>query len=76
MMQNIREVAKNLAKKYKLPTAEVYDLVPRDDGMIELIGLLPEPTIHKMELTTKDPLLIPKRWVTLEVFDKNTEITI
>lgn len=75
-MQNIREIAKSLAQQYKLPVAEVYDLVPRADGMIELIGLVPETVISNIELERKDPTLIPKRWITLEVFDKNTEVAV
>jgi hypothetical protein len=64
--------AKKLAIKNNLPRAEKYDLIVREyDGMIELVGYVNDPTIDVNDFINRESL-IPKRWLTLGVFNPNT----
>jgi hypothetical protein len=73
---NTRELAKKLVAEHKLPKAEKYDLTIRDyDGMIEVIGYMQDPTAD-MENFRGREMLFPKRWVTIAVFDPETEVSV
>ena len=73
---NIRELAKKMAYNYSLPKAEKYDLILRDyDNMVELIGLIPDPTYEMKDFEGRE-MLFPRRWVTLAVFPENTKVNV
>jgi hypothetical protein len=65
---NIREIAKKLAIDNKLPRADKYDLFLREfDNMVELIGLVNDPTQDMTDFRGRE-MLFPKKWVTLKTF--------
>ena len=71
---NIREVAKSLAVKYKLPRAERYDLYLREfDGMVEVIGWMQDPTADMRQYEGRE-MLFPKRWVTIGVLNADIKV--
>ena len=73
-MINISKVAENLVEKYNLIRAQRYDLVLREyDGMVELIGLVDDPTLDIRDFQNRE-MLFPKRWVTLAVLDSETQV--
>ena len=76
-MSNITKVAKQLAEaNSKLPKAYKYDLVMRDfDNKVELIGLVDDPTYDISDFRGRE-MLFPKKWVTLDVFESTTEVTV
>jgi hypothetical protein len=76
-MGNIQKVAKQLAESNsKLPKAYKYDLVMRDyDNMVELIGLVDDPTYDIADFRGRE-MLFPKKWVTLDILETTTEVTV
>jgi len=76
-MSNITKVAKQLAEtNSKLPKAYKYDLVLRDfDNKVELIGLVDDPTYDIADFRGRE-MLFPKKWVTLDVYEPTTEVTV
>jgi hypothetical protein len=76
-MNNITKAAKQLAEtNAKLPKAYKYDLVMREfDNKVELIGLVDDPTYDIADFRGRE-MLFPKKWVTLEVFEPKTEVTV
>jgi hypothetical protein len=76
-MSNITKVAKQLAEaNSKLPKAYKYDLVLRDfDNKVELIGLVDDPTYDISDFRGRE-MLFPKKWVTLDVLETNTKVTV
>jgi hypothetical protein len=76
-MNNITKAAKQLAEaNAKLPKAYKYDLVMREfDNKVELIGLVDDPTYDIADFRGRE-MLFPKKWVTLEVFEPTTEVTL
>jgi hypothetical protein len=71
---NTQEIAKKLAIRNRTIAADKYDLYLRDyDNKIELIGLVPDPNYNIKDFVGKE-MLFPKRWLTLKVFDYETEI--
>ena len=76
-MSNITKVAKQLAEaNSKLPKAYKYDLVLRDfDNMVELIGLVDDPTYDIADFRGRE-MLFPKKWVTLDVYEPTTKVTV
>ena len=76
-MSNIPKIAKNLAEaNSKLPKAYKYDLVLRDfDNKVELIGLVDDPTYDISDFRGRE-MLFPKKWVTLDVLETNTKVTV
>jgi hypothetical protein len=51
-----------------------YDLYLREyDGMVELVGLVDDPTYDIKDFQGRE-MLFPKKWVTLEVLDSNYEV--
>ena len=75
-MINISKVAESLVEKYNLFRAQKYDLVLRDyDNMVELIGLIPDPTYEMKDFEGRE-MLFPRRWVTLAVFPENTKVNV
>ena len=61
---------------YRSLIAEKYDLDVRDyDGKIEVIGYMQDPTAD-MENFRGREMLFPKRWVTIAVFDPETEVSV
>ena len=76
-MSNITKVAKQLAEaNSKLPKAYKYDLVMRDfDNKVELIGLVDDPTYDISDFRGRE-MLFPKKWVTLDVFEPTTKVTV
>ena len=71
---NTQEIARKLAIRNRTIAAEKYDLYLRDyDNKIELLGLVQDPTYDISDFSGKE-MLFPKRWVTLKVFDYETEI--
>jgi hypothetical protein len=71
----VKVVAKNLAIEHRMPRAESYDLFLRTyDGMVEVIGLVPDPTYKLSDFAGREALF-PKRWVTLGVLPEETRIT-
>lgn len=72
----IQEIAKKLAIENKLFRAEKYDLFYRDfDNMVEVIGFVPDPTYDMKDFVGKE-MLFPKRWITLGVFDAETQVKV
>lgn len=68
---NTQEIAKKMAVRDKLFTAEKYDLVQREyDQLFELIGYIPDPTRDIREFVRRE-MLFPKRWVTLALYDES-----
>ena len=76
-MSNITKVAKQLAEaNSKLPKAYKYDLVMRDfDNKVELIGLVDDPTYDIADFRGRE-MLFPKKWVTLDVYETKTRVTV
>ena len=76
-MSNITKVAKQLAEaNSKLPKAYKYDLVMRDfDNKVELIGLVDDPTYDIADFRGRE-MLFPKKWVTFDVYEPTTEVTV
>jgi len=76
-MNNITKAAKQLAEaNAKLPKAYKYDLVMRDfDNKVELIGLVDDPTYNIEDFRGRE-MLFPKKWVTLDVFEPSTKVTV
>lgn len=76
-MSNITKAAKQLAEaNSKLPKAYKYDLVMRDfDNKVELIGLVDDPTYDISDFRGRE-MLFPKKWVTLDVFEPTTKVTV
>jgi hypothetical protein len=76
-MSNITKVAKQLAEANpKLNKAYKYDLVMREfDNKIELIGLVDDPTYDIADFVGRE-MLFPKKWVTLDVFEPSTRVTV
>lgn len=73
---NIREVAKKLASENNLPKAYKYDLVLRDyDNKVELIGLVDDPTYDMKDFVGRE-MLFPRKWVTLDVLEADTKVSI
>jgi hypothetical protein len=76
-MSNITKVAKQLAEaNSKLPKAYKYDLFMRDfDDKVELVGLVDDPTYDISDFRGRE-MLFPKKWVTLDVFEPTTKVTV
>jgi hypothetical protein len=76
-MSTIAKVAKQLAEaNSKLPKAYKYDLVMRDfDNKVELIGLVDDPTYDISDFRGRE-MLFPKKWVTLDVLETTTKVTV
>jgi hypothetical protein len=76
-MINITKVAKQLAESNsKLPKAYKYDLFMRDfDDKVELVGLVDDPTYDISDFRGRE-MLFPKKWVTLDVFEPTTKVTV
>ena len=76
-MSTIAKVAKQLAESNpKLPKAYKYDLALRDfDNKAELIGLVDDPTYDLADFRGRE-MLFPKKWVTLDVYEPTTEVTV
>jgi len=76
-MSNIAKVAKQLAEtNVKLPKAYKYDLVMREfDNKVELIGLVDDPTYDIADFVGRE-MLFPKKWVTLDVYEPSTRVTV
>lgn len=70
---NIQKLAKQIAETMNIK-AYTYDLFYRDyDGMVELIGLVDDPTYDIKDFQGRE-MLFPKKWVTLDVLDSNYEV--
>jgi len=76
-MSNINKIAKQLAESNsKLPKAYKYDLALRDfDNKVELIGFVDDPTYDIADFRGRE-MLFPKKWVTLDVFEPTTKVTV
>ena len=76
-MSNTTKVAKQLAEaNSKLPKAYKYDLVMREfDDKVELIGLVDDPTYDISDFVGRE-MLFPKKWVTLDVYEPSTKVTV
>lgn len=73
---NIREIAKSLAVKYRMPRADRYDLFLREfDNKVEVIGWMQDPSADMREYEGRE-MLFPKRWVTIGVLDADTRVSI
>ena len=73
---NIREIAKSLAVKYRMPRADRYDLFLREfDNTVEVIGWMQDPSADMREYEGRE-MLFPKRWVTIGVLDADTRVSI
>ena len=70
---NIQELAKKLATQHNMPKAEKYDMELRHDGMIDVIGLVQDPTMDMNDFRGRE-MLFPKRWLTIGVFPPETEV--
>lgn len=67
-----RDLAKELAEKYRLHKAEQYDLVERAyDGLYELVAKLPDPH-YQADDFDKRGLMFPLKWCTVAVLDPRT----
>ena len=76
-MSLIAKVAKQLAEANpKLPKAYKYDLSLREfDNKVELIGLVDDPTYNIEDFRGRE-MLFPKKWVTLDVLETTTGVTV
>ena len=76
-MSNITKVAKQLAEANpKISKAYKYDLVMREcDNKIELIGLVDDPTYDIADFVGRE-MLFPKKWVTLDVYEPTTRVSV
>jgi len=76
-MSTIAKVAKQMAESNsKLPKAYKYDLVMREfDNKVELIGLVDDPTYDIADFSGRE-MLFPKKWVTLDVFEPTTKVSV
>lgn len=69
-----QELAKKIAVQNNLMKADKYDLSLREyDNKIELIGLVQDPTYDMKDFEGRE-MLFPKRWVTLDVLDYDTQV--
>jgi hypothetical protein len=65
-MSTIAKVAKQMAES----------LVMREfDNKVELIGLVDDPTYDIADFSGRE-MLFPKKWVTLDVFELTTKVTV
>jgi hypothetical protein len=70
------KVAKKIAEEKKLPRAYKYDLYHRElDDMVELIGLVDDPTYNMEDFRGRE-MLFPKKWVTLDVLEPSFEVNL
>ena len=71
------KLARQLAEKNsKIPKAYKYDVVLREfDNMVELIGLVDDPTYDIADFRGRE-MLFPKKWVTLDVLDPSTKVNV
>ena len=76
-MSNTTKIAKQIAETNpKLAKAYKYDLALREfDNKVELIGLVDDPTYNIADFHGRE-MLFPKKWVTLDVLDASTEVTV
>ena len=76
-MSSTTRVAKQIAETNpKYPKAYKYDVVLRDfDNKVELIGLVDDPTYNIADFRGRE-MLFPKKWVTLDVFEPTTKVTV
>jgi hypothetical protein len=66
---NTQKLAKQIAETLGLTKSYSYDLFLREyDNMVELIGLVDDPTYDIKDFHGRE-MLFPKKWVTLEVLD-------
>lgn len=73
---NIQKLAKQIAESLGLQKAYSYDLFYREyDGMVELIGLVDDPTYDIKDFQGRE-MLFPKKWVTLNVLDQSYEVNV
>jgi hypothetical protein len=73
---NFKFLAKQTAEKLGLVKAYSYDFFLREfDGMVELIGLVDDPTLDLKDFQGRE-MLFPKKWVTLDVLDSNYEVKV
>jgi hypothetical protein len=73
---NIQKIAKKVAESLGSVKAYSYDLFYRDyDGMVELVGLVDDPTYDIKDFQGRE-MLFPKKWVTIEVLDSNYEVSV
>jgi hypothetical protein len=64
---NTQKLATELAQKHNLK-AYKYDLYLREfDNMVELVGLVNDPTLDMGDFDSRE-MLFPKKWVTLKTF--------
>ena len=69
-----QELAKKIAVDNNLIKADKYDLSLREfDNKVELIGLVQDPNYDMKDFEGRE-MLFPKRWVTLGVFDFDTQV--
>ena len=76
-MSNITKIAKQLAEaNSKLSKTYKYDIFMREfDNMVELIGLVDDPTYDITDFRGRE-MLFPKKWVTLDVFEPSTKVNV
>lgn len=69
-----QELAKKIAVENNLMKADKYDLALREfDNKIELIGLVQDPNYDMKDFEGRE-MLFPKRWVTLDILDYDTQV--
>ena len=72
---NTSKLAYQLAVENKLQ-AYKYDLVLREfDNMVELVGLVQDPTADMNDYRGRE-MLFPKRWVTIGVLSGDTKVNV
>ena len=76
-MSNTTKIAKQIAETNpKLAKAYKYDLALREfDNKVELIGLVDDPTYDLADFRGRE-MLFPKKWVTLDVYEPTTRVTV
>lgn len=76
-MSSTTKVAKQIAESNsKYPKAYKYDLSMREfDNKVELIGLVDDPTYDITDFRGRE-MLFPKKWVTIDVLEPSTRITV
>jgi hypothetical protein len=74
-MSSTTKVAKQIAETNpKYPKAYKYDVVLREfDNMVELIGLVDDPTYDIADFRGRE-MLFPKKWVTLDVLETSMRV--
>jgi hypothetical protein len=71
---NTSEIAQKIARQKKLISAEKYDLFYREfDDKIELVGYVADPNYNMKDFVGRE-MLFPKRWLTLDVLESNTQV--